>query len=162
MLQPVAQDVDRTAAADLALQAGEELLARRVGVAEIECRRYLRLRGVQESAELRQVDAELAVVMSGVAADSARAFISRWRLGDLPWLARLRRIARGAGQRRADEALEAGFAGVGFGHRDRGSLSESGLPRVVWHWTVVGSLQETSNGPEAQSLRRPGHTAPPS
>ncbi len=83
VLEPVAQDVDRAATADLALQAGEELLARRAGVAEIERRRYSRLRGVQESAELRQVDAELAVEVSGVAADPACAFIGGCRLGEL-------------------------------------------------------------------------------
>ena len=65
----------------------------------------------QEGRELCQVYAVLAVVVVRVAADPACA-VGGWWLVDH---ARLRRITRMTGQRRADQMFKAAFGGVG-GH----------------------------------------------
>ena len=71
VLDAVAQHVDDAALADLALQAGQELAPRRAVLVEVERLGRLGLGGLQEGAELRQVDAVLAVVVLGLAADPA-------------------------------------------------------------------------------------------
>ena len=73
VLDPVAQHVDDAALADLALQPREELAPRRAVLAEVERLGDVRLRLAQEGRELREVDAVLAVVVLGRAADPAGA-----------------------------------------------------------------------------------------
>ena len=75
----------------------------------------LRLGSPQKGAKLHAVDAILAVVIVRVAAAPAHAPVSRRRFRRR---ARRRRLARMAGQRRADQAFEAAFGGVG-GHMRR-------------------------------------------
>ncbi len=109
VLDAVTQHVDGAALADLALQAGQELAPCRAVLAEVERLGRLGLRLPQESGELRQVHAVLAVVVVGIAADPANSVGGR----PLAHLVGLRRVARVAGQRRADQPFEAALAGVG-------------------------------------------------
>src|SRR5947208_6747553 len=69
MLDTVAQDVDRAALADLALEPREELPPGGTVVAQVERLGRLRLRRAQESREVRKVHAVLPVVVGGIAAD---------------------------------------------------------------------------------------------
>src|SRR5271166_1450198 len=62
VLDAVAQDIDDPAPADLALEAGEELLAYRAVVVEIERRQQGRLRGRDEGAKLKKVDGPGAII----------------------------------------------------------------------------------------------------
>ncbi len=113
MPDAVAQHVDDAALRDLALEPGQELPPRRAVLAQGQRLGGFRLRGVEESRELDPIDAELAVVVAGVAAAPADAAVGGPRLRG-PAL--LRRVAGMAGQHRADEAFEAAFGRVG-GHR---------------------------------------------
>src|SRR2546430_8473739 len=83
---------------------------RRVGPSWLEVERLgrLGLRLQQESGDLRQVHAVLAVVVVGVAADPAGAGGGR----PLGRLAGQQRVAGVASQRRADQPFEAALAGV--------------------------------------------------
>ncbi len=114
VLEPVAQHVDRAALGDLALEPRQELAPRGPVLAEVERLGDLGLRLAQEGRELGEVDAIIAVVVVRIAADPAPA------VGGRPLahgVARgSARIAGRAGQRRADQPLEAAFGGVG-GHR---------------------------------------------
>ena len=110
VLDPVAQDVDGAALADLALEAGEKLAARGAVLVEPESGGSVRLGGVKESAKLDQVDAVLAVVVVMVAGGPADAAV-RGRTfpdGATGW-----GIAGVAGQGLADEPFEAAFGEVG-------------------------------------------------
>ena len=69
VLDPVAQDVDRAALADLPLEAGEKLAAGWAVFVEADSGSGVRLGGVEEGAELDQVDAVLAVVVVMIAGD---------------------------------------------------------------------------------------------
>ena len=82
VLDAVAQHVDRAALGDLALQPRQELAPRRAVLAEVERLGRLRLRRPQERRELREVDAVLAVVVLGRAADPAGAAVGRRALAD--------------------------------------------------------------------------------
>ena len=73
----------------------------------------VRLGGRQECRELDPIDTELAVVVVGIAAAPARAAVAG---AGLRCPALLRWIAGMAGQRRADQAFEAAFGGVGRRH----------------------------------------------
>src|SRR5207244_7195844 len=110
MLDTVAQDVDRAALADLALEPREELPPGGTVVAQVERLGRLRLRRAQESREVRKVHAVLPVVVGGIAADVPGSSIRSSRLGNA--LARRSRVARAAGQRHANQALESFLAGV--------------------------------------------------
>ena len=117
-----AQHVDHAALRDLALQPGQELPPRR----SVRVRRQRlgrrRLGGAQERRELDPVHAELAVVVAEAAAAPAHAAVSGARLRRPAFL---RRLARMAGQHRADETFETAFGGVG-GHRSaRGAPASS-------------------------------------
>ena len=109
--EAVAQHVDGAALRDLALQPGEELAPRRTVLVQRQRLGRLRLGGLQECRELDPIDAELAVVVVGIAAAPARA--AGVAGAGLDCLALLRRIAGMAGQRRADQPFEAALAGVG-------------------------------------------------
>ena len=106
----VAQHVDGAALGDLALQPGEERAPRLPVLVERQRFGGVRLGGLQECRELDPIDAELAVVVVGIAAAPARAAVAG---AGLRCPALLRWIAGMAGQRRADQAFEAAFAGVG-------------------------------------------------
>ena len=67
-LDPLAQHVDAAALGDLALQAGQESAPRRAVLAQSQRCRDLGLRGAEEGRQLRQVEAELPVVVLRVAA----------------------------------------------------------------------------------------------
>ena len=97
-------------AEDLALEPRQELAPRRAVLVQRERFGDFRLRGVQEGGELDPIDAELAVVVVGIAAAPADPAVARARLRNLILLGR---IAGMAGQRRADEAFEAAFGGIG-------------------------------------------------
>jgi len=71
VLQAVAQHVHHAALRDLSLEPREELAPRRTVLIQVEGFRGFRLRRQQEPAELRQVHAVLAVVVTGGAADPA-------------------------------------------------------------------------------------------
>ena len=108
----VAQHVDGAALADLPLEPGEEPAARGAGFGQVQGLGGFGLGGAQEGGELGQVDAVLAVVVVVVAAGPTdSAVVGRGLAYGGLW----RRVARMAGQGRADEAFEAAFGGVG-GH----------------------------------------------
>ena len=90
----VAQHVDGAALGDLALQPGEELAPRRTVLVERQRFGGVRLGGLQECRELDPIDAELAVVVVGIAAAPARAAVAG---AGLRCPALLRRIAGMAG-----------------------------------------------------------------
>jgi hypothetical protein len=79
VLHPVAQQVDHAAGGDLVLEAGEELATGGAVCVQRKCRHQLGLGGEQEAAELRQVDAVFAVVVSRIAEQPARAARDRDR-----------------------------------------------------------------------------------
>ena len=110
VLDPVAQDIDGAALADLALEAGEKLAACGAVFVEADSGSGVRLGGVEEGAELDQVDAVLAVVVVMVAGGPADAAV---RGRTFPDGAAGRGIARVAGQGLADEPFEAAFGEVG-------------------------------------------------
>ena len=93
------------------LEAGQELAPRRTVMAQVQRLCRVGLGGVEEDGELGEVYAVLPVVVLRISAYPARAVAGR----PLAHGAVLRRVARLARQRRADEALEALLAGVG-GH----------------------------------------------
>ncbi len=121
VLEPVAQHVDGAAPGCFALKAREELAPRRPVLAEVERLAHLRLRLVQEGRELREVHTVFAVVVLCRAADPARGVGRRALLHPVGWHAW---VARCAGQRRADQALQAALGGVGSTHA--GTRSASG------------------------------------
>ena len=90
---------------------------------------------MQEGGELDAIDAVLAVVVVGTAAGPAYAAVSGARLSD-PAL--LRRIARMAGQGRADEAFESALGGVG-GH---GQFFPS--PQILTSLSSPGRISSTT------------------
>ena len=73
VLDAVAQHVDGAALADLALEPRQELPARRSVLFELQALERLRLRLDEEGEQLADVDAVLAVVVVGPAAEPARA-----------------------------------------------------------------------------------------
>ena len=109
----VAQHVDGAALADLTLKPGQEAAARGTGLGQIERLRRFGLGRAQEGGELGQVDAVFAVVVVEVAAAPSGPGVGSGRLAHG---GTRRRVAGMAGQRRADEALEAAFGDVGCGH----------------------------------------------
>ena len=109
VLDTVAQHVDGAALGDFALEPRQELASRRAVLVQRQCFSGLRLRRVQEGGELDPIDAELAVVVVGTAADPADTAVGGPCLSNL---ALLGRIAGMAGQRRADQPFETAFGGV--------------------------------------------------
>jgi len=113
VLEPAAQHVDGAAPGDLALEPGEELAPGGVVAVEFEHFGNLGLCRTQKTGELREVDAVLAVVVAGAAADVPGTTIGGWWVGHRA--AALVCVAGCAGQCGADQAFEAAFTGVG-GH----------------------------------------------
>ena len=137
----VAQHVDGAALGDLALQPGEELSSRRTVLVQRQRFGGVRLGGRQECRELDPIDAELAVVVVGIAAAPARAAVAG---AGLRCPALLRWIAGMAGQRRADQAFEAAFGGVGRRHGPGPSnLDFDVFPRRY----AVDNCQDVVNAP---------------
>ena len=71
VIHALADHVDGPALADLPLQPGQELPPRRAVLPQVQRCRDLGLRGAEEGRKLRQIDAELPVVVLGVAAGPA-------------------------------------------------------------------------------------------
>lgn len=67
VLDPVPEHIDDAALTDLALQAREELLARRAVVIEIERRDKRRLRHGDEGAKLDKIDRPRPIIGRGIA-----------------------------------------------------------------------------------------------
>ena len=109
VLDPIAEHVDDTTLANLALEAGQELAPRRTPFVERQRLGGLRLRGLQECLDLDPIDTELTVVVVGCAADPARSVFAARHFRDVAFS---RWIARMTGERRADQPFEAPFAGV--------------------------------------------------
>ena len=109
----VAQHIDRTALADLALQASQEFAPRwpvRVEVQRLCCAGLCLL---QKCGKLRQVHAVLAVVVAPVAQSPARTAVERAGFTNAAGYWRSYRVA---GHGCDNEAFEAPFARVGGGH----------------------------------------------
>ena len=106
MLDAVAEDIDGAAIGDLALKADEELAAGGAVLVEAEGGGGVGLGGVEEGAELDEVDAVLAVVVVVVAGGPAYAAVGA---GGFANRAAGGGIARVAGECLADETLEAAF-----------------------------------------------------
>ena len=131
----VAKHVDGAALVDLALETGEELAAGRAVLVETEGGGGVGFGGVEEGAELDEVDAVLAVVVVVVAGGPADAAVAGRRFADG---AAGGGVAGVAGEGLADEAFEACFGGVG-GHGVRAARLSNG---------VGGSRSNSSfNGP---------------
>jgi hypothetical protein len=124
VLDPMAQHGNGPALRNLSLQPSKKLAAHRAVLVELEGRGRLRLRFAEEGRELGEVDAVLAVVVLGCPAVPTDA-VGR---GSLAYRScRVRPgITRRAGQRRADQPLEAALAGVG---RHRVQLARIKPPR---------------------------------
>ena len=105
----VSEDVDGAAFGDLALQPGKEPAASGAVFGQSQGRGGFGLGGVQEGAELNQVDAVLTVVVAVVAAGPAYAAVPGGRVADG---AIGRRVAGIAGQALTDQAFEAAFGCV--------------------------------------------------
>ena len=106
----VAQHLDGASLRDLALQPRQELAPRRPVLIQCQSLGGLRLGVMQEGRKLGEIDAVLAVVVAMVAGAPADPAIGSARLDER---ARRRRIAGVAGERRADQALEALLTGIG-------------------------------------------------
>ena len=106
VLDAVAEDFDGAAFGDLALEAREELAAGGAGFVEAEGGGGVGLGGVEEGAELGEVDAVLAVVVVVVAGGPADAAVCAGGFADG---AAGGGIAGVAGEGLADEAFEAAF-----------------------------------------------------
>ena len=76
VLDAVAEDIDRAALRDLALETGEELAAGGAVLVEAEGGCGVGLGGVEEGAELDEVDAVFAVVVAMVAGGPADAVVA--------------------------------------------------------------------------------------
>ena len=107
----VAEHVYGSALAYLTPEAREEVAPCRAVVVETEGGGDIGLGCAEEGGKLREVDAELAVVVGGIAAEPAGAIAGRAFVHAVL----LRRLARAACEGCADEGLEASFGGVG-GH----------------------------------------------
>src|SRR5690606_7152323 len=125
VLEPVPQHVDGAALADLALEPRQEFAPRRSVLPEVEGVGHLRLRLAEEGRKLGEVHAVLAVVVLRVCADPSRT-VGRRSLADDIGSDRAR-IAGRAGQRRADQPLEAAFGRVG-GHALASTVTSSVSP----------------------------------
>ena len=131
VLDPIAEHVDDTTLADLALEASQKLPAPWAIIFEAQALKHLWLRLDEERQELCQIDRVLAVIVVGRAADPSGP---TRRGGSLAFqiCRRQRDIAGTAGQGGADKPFEASFAGVG-GHVTH-RLSSNGnllqLPRL--------------------------------
>ena len=103
VLDSVPEYVDGAALVDLALEAGEELAAGGAVLAEAESGGGVGSGGLEEGAELNEVDAVFAVIVVVVAGRPADAAVAGGRLADgaTRW-----RLAWIAGQRLADQAFE--------------------------------------------------------
>ena len=112
VLDPLAEHIDDTALANLALQPGQEFTPRRTPFGQRQRLGGLRLRRLQERRELDPINTELAVVVLGIAADPACSAIAARRFYDAAFF---RRIARMTGERRADQAFQSSLGGIG-GH----------------------------------------------
>ena len=110
MLDAVAQHLDGAPLRNLALQPRQELAPRRPVLIQCQSLGGLRLGVMQEGGELGEIDAILAVVVAMVAGAPADPAIGSARLDER---ACRRRIAGMAGERRADQALEALLARIG-------------------------------------------------
>ena len=106
VLDAVAEDGDGAAFGDLALEAGEELAAGGAVLVEAEGGGGVGLGGVEEGAELDEVDAVLAVVVVMVAGGPADAAVGGGGFADG---AAGGGVAGVAGEGFADEAFEAAF-----------------------------------------------------
>ena len=106
VLDAVAEDFDGAAFRNLALEAGEELAAGGAVFVEAEGGGCVGLGGVEERAELDEVDAVLAVVVVVVAGGPAYAAVGGGGFADG---AAGRGVAGVACQGLADEAFEAAF-----------------------------------------------------
>ena len=114
VLDPIAEHVDDTTLADLALEAGQKLPAPWTIIFEAQALKHLWLRLDEERQELSQIDRVLAIVVVGRAADPSGPTSG---VGGFAFQTcrRQRDIAGTAGQGGADKPFEASFAGVG-GH----------------------------------------------
>ena len=106
----VAQHLDGAPLRDLALQPRLELAPRRPVLVQCQGLGGLRLGGVEEGGKLGEIDAVLAVVVVIAAGAPAHAAVGGSGLYERAcrW-----RIAGMAGERRADQALEALLTGIG-------------------------------------------------
>ena len=112
VVDPVPEHVDGAAARDLAVEAGEELTPGGAVQVEVEQLGGFGLGCAEEGREVGEVDAELAVVVFGVAWEPSDA-VAR---GTFARCGRRSRVTvRGADQRLADEGFQSAFSGVG-GH----------------------------------------------
>jgi len=84
VLHAVAQHVDDAASGDLPLQPGQELPAGGAVVAEVQRRGRLRLGGMQEQRQLRQIHAIVPIVIRWLTLDPEGAPVRRLGLPDLP------------------------------------------------------------------------------
>jgi hypothetical protein len=75
MLHAVTENIDHAPLADLALQAGQKFAPHRAVLIEFQGRSRFRLRGLQESPELREVHGVFAVVVVRVAANPPAAAV---------------------------------------------------------------------------------------
>lgn len=105
------QNIDCAAPGDFALQPGEELAPGRTVLVERERIGGIRLGLAQEGAELREIDAILAIVVMMIAAAPTHTAVICWRLAT--GVRRGRRFAGMPRQRGADQAFKAALGGVG-------------------------------------------------
>src|SRR5262245_36648365 len=118
VLEPLAEQVDRAALADLALETRQELPPCRPVLSKVQGVGYFRLGLAQEGRKLGEIHAILSVVGLRRAADPARAVGGR-PLADGAGRNFLR-IAGRVREGRTDQALEATLGGVG-GHASTSS-----------------------------------------
>ena len=104
VLDTVAQHLDRAPLGNLALQPRQKLAPCRTVLLQRQSLGRPRLGVTQEGSKLDEIDAPLAVVVEVAAAAPAHPAVAGRRFGHG---VRRRRLAGMAGQRRADEALEA-------------------------------------------------------
>lgn len=105
----VPERVDRAALVDLALKPGQELAAGRAVFVEAQRGGGVGLGGMEETAELDEIDAVLSVVVATVAGRPADAAVSRRGLANRSARGRISGVAR---QFLADEALKAALGRV--------------------------------------------------
>jgi len=112
VLDPMSKHIDHAAFGNLSLKPSQKPAPCRAVVLEIQSLNEFGLGGLQEGAELWKVDAELSVVILGLAGNPSGPTISCPDKTNA--LAGGRRIAsRLASHCRDDEAFESLFAGVG-------------------------------------------------
>ena len=133
VLDAVAEDIDRAALRDLALETGEELAARGTVLVEAEGGGGVGLGGVEEGSELDEVDAVLAVVVVMVAGGPTDAAVAGGWFAD------------GAGRTGDRRDLRSGPCRSGVRGRVR-------LGRWSWVGVLEGGLRFRSSRSRTSSL----------